>query len=204
MPHEVPPLGYAFDALEPHIDAKTMEIHHDKHHAAYVTNLNKALEVEPGPAEEERRGAAARHQYGAGGDPHGGAQPRRRPPQPQSVLGGHGSGRRRQAGGRPRRGDRPGVRRVRRAQGEADRSGHRAVRVGLGLAGGLRDKKLEVINRPNQDSPLMEGKTPILGVDVWEHAYYLKYQNRRPDYLAAWWNTVRWDNVAKRFAQASR
>ena len=206
MPHQVPPLGYAFDALEPHIDAKTMEIHHDKHHAAYVdqpeqgardgTRTCRASRVEEllrginsvpeAISTAVRNNGGGHHNHtlfweimgpGGGGKPTGDLAAAI-----DSAFGGFAEFKEKLTGG-----------------------GDRAVRLGLGLARGRRaTSKLEVINRPNQDSPLMEGQTPVLGVDVWEHAYYLKYQNRRPDYLTAWWNTVNWDGVAKRFAQATR
>jgi Fe-Mn family superoxide dismutase len=204
MPHEVPPLGYAFDALEPHIDAKTMEIHHDKHHAAYVTNLNKALESSPDlqkkSVEDLLRGInsvpeairTAVRNHGGGHHNH---------TLFWEVMGPGG-------GGKPT-GDL--AKAIDQAFGGFDGLKEKLTAAATGQFGSgwgwlvvSADKKLEVINRPNQDSPLMEGKNPILGVDVWEHAYYLKYQNRRPDYLSAWWNTIRWDNVAKRFAQAGR
>jgi Fe-Mn family superoxide dismutase len=203
MPHEVPPLGYAFDALEPHIDAKTMEIHHDKHHGAYVTNLNKALEAHPDlqkkSVEELLRGIASV------------------PEAIRTAVRNHGGGHHNHTlfweimgpggGGKPT-GDLAAA--IDGAFGGFDAFKEKLTAAGAGQFGSGwgwlvvgSDRKLEVINRPNQDSPLMEGKTPILGVDVWEHAYYLKYQSRRPDYLSAWWNTLRWDAVAKRFAKAT-
>jgi Fe-Mn family superoxide dismutase len=203
MPHEVPPLGYAFDALEPHIDAKTMEIHHDKHHGAYVTNLNKALEAHPDlqkkSVDEVLRGInsvpeairTAVRNHGGGHHNH---------TLFWEVMGPGG-------GGKPT-GDL--AKAIDGAFGGFDGLKEKLTAAATAQFGSgwgwlvvSSDRKLEIINRPNQDSPLMEGKTPILGVDVWEHAYYLKYQNRRPDYLSAWWNTVRWDNVAQRFAKAS-
>jgi superoxide dismutase, Fe-Mn family len=201
MPHEVPPLGYAFDALEPHIDAKTMEIHHDKHHAAYVTNLNKALEAHPDlqkkSVDELLRGIdsvpeairTAVRNHGGGHHNH---------TLFWEIMGPGG-------GGKPS-GDL--AKAIDSSFGGFDGFKEKLVAAATGQFGSgwgwlvASDGKLEVIARPNQDSPLMEGKTPILGIDVWEHAYYLKYQNRPPDYLAAWWNTVRWDNVAKRLAKA--
>ncbi len=198
---EVPPLPYAFDALEPHIDAQTMQIHHDKHHAAYVAKLNGAVEGHPdlqkksvedllrsldGLPESIRTvvrnngGGHANHSLfwtvmGPGG---GGAPTGRIAEAIQRDLGGF--------------------------DGFKEKLTNAAAnQFGSGwgwlvLSGG----KLEVIARPNQDSPLMEGKVPLLGVDVWEHAYYLKYQNRRPDYLAAWWNTVNWSAVEERLSRA--
>ena len=203
MAYTVPPLPYPFDALEPYIDAKTMEIHHDKHHAAYVTNLNKALESAPDlqkkSVEELLRGInsvpeairTAVRNHGGGHHNHSLFW---------EVMGPGG-------GGKPA-GDLGAA--VDQAFGSFDGLKEKLTAAATGQFGSgwgwlvVSDKKLEVINRPNQDSPLMEGKTPVLGVDVWEHAYYLKYQNRRPDYLSAWWNTIKWDAVAKRFAQATR
>jgi len=203
MAHQVPPLGYSFDALEPHIDAKTMEIHHGKHHAAYVTNLNKALEAHAdlqaksvedllrgiGTVPEAIRTAVRNHGGGHHNHtlfweimgPGGGSKP-------TGALATAIDG----------------------AFGSFDALKEKLSAAGVGQFGSgwgwlvVSDRKLEVIARPNQDSPLMEGKTPILGVDVWEHAYYLKYQNRRPDYVSAWWNTIRWEKVAQRFAGATR
>ena len=199
--HEVPKLSYGFDALEPHIDARTMEIHHDKHHAAYVTNLNKALEQAPDlqklSVEELLRKIDAV------------------PESIRTAVRNHGGGHANHAlfweimgpgGGGAPAGDLAVA--IDKEFGgftafQEKLTNAAAAQFGSGwgwlvLNGG----KLEVIARPNQDSPLMEGKTPILGVDVWEHAYYLLYQNRRPDYLKAWWNTVRWDKVAQRYQAA--
>jgi Fe-Mn family superoxide dismutase len=199
--HEVPPLSYPFDALEPHIDAKTMEIHHDKHHAAYVTNLNKALDghadLQAKSVEDLLRGFDSI---------------------PESIRGAvknHGGGHANHSlfwqvmgpnvGGAPS-GDLGTA--IQQAFGSFEAFKEKLTNAAAGQFGSgwgwlvASDGKLDVIARPNQDSPLMEGKTPLLGVDVWEHAYYLKYQNRRPDYLAAWWNTVNWQAVADRYSRA--
>jgi Fe-Mn family superoxide dismutase len=199
--HELPPLPYAFDALEPHIDARTMEIHHDKHHATYVAKLNEALQKEPGLAdkglEELLRGIqevpesirTAVRNHGGGHANHSLFW---------QVMGPNG-------GGEPAGDLAEAVQRdLGGFQGLKEKLTNAAAnQFGSGWGWLVADGgKLDVIARPNQDSPLMEGKTPLLGVDVWEHAYYLKYQNRRPDYLAAWWNTVQWQAVADRFRQA--
>jgi Fe-Mn family superoxide dismutase len=203
-PFQLPPLGFSHDALEPHIDARTMEIHHGKHHAAYTANLNKALEAHPtlhGQTDEQLlRGIEALpaeirtavRNNGGGFHNHtlfwdvltpGGAQ------QPAGALAGA----------------------IDAAFGsfqdfKAKFQAAAAGQFGSGWgwlcvdgSGGLACYAL-----PNQDSPLMQGHTPILGVDVWEHAYYLHYQNRRPDYLAAVWNVVNWDRVAARYEAARR
>ncbi len=198
---EVPPLTYAFDALEPHVDAKTMEIHHDKHHAAYVSKLNAALEGHEGlqkkKIEEILRDinsvpegirTAVRNNGGGHANhslfwevmgPGGGGQPSGAVAQAiQEVFGSFDS-----------------------LKEKINNAATNQFGSGWGWLV-VADGKLDVLARPNQDSPLMEGKTPILGVDVWEHAYYLKYQNRRPDYLTAWWNTVNWSAVEQRFSQA--
>ena len=199
--HEVPPLPYAFDALEPHIDAKTMEIHHDKHHAAYVTNLNKALDGHPDlqgkSVEDLLRGIDSVPEAirTAVRNPGGGHANHTLFWQ---VMGP-------QAGGAPS-GDLGSA--IQQAFGSFEGFKEKLTNAATGQFGSgwgwlvANDGKLEVIARPNQDSPLMEGKVPLLGVDVWEHAYYLKYQNRRPDYLAAWWNTINWQAVADRYSRA--
>ena len=203
MPHQLPNLPYTVDALEPHIDAKTMEIHHGKHHAGYVSKLNAALEkhaaLQKKSVEDLMRGIAtvpeairtavrnnggghANHSlFWAIMSPKGGGEPTG--PLAAAITKAFGN-----------------VATFR--QQFSDAAG---TRFGSGWAWlVVHGKKLVVESTPNQDSPLMEGKTPILGLDVWEHAYYLKYQNRRPDYVAAWWNVVNWDEVAKRFAAASK
>jgi len=199
--HEVPPLSYPFDALEPHIDAKTMEIHHDKHHAAYVTNLNKALDghadLQAKSVEDLLRGFDSV------------------PESIRTAVKNHGGGHANhslfwqvmgpKAGGAPS-GDLGTA--IQQAFGSFEAFKEKLTNAAAGQFGSgwgwlvASGGKLDVIARPNQDSPLMEGKTPLLGVDVWEHAYYLKYQNRRPDYLAAWWNTVNWQAVADRYSRA--
>jgi superoxide dismutase, Fe-Mn family len=198
---EVPKLSYAFDALEPHIDARTMEIHHDKHHAAYVTNLNKALEQAPGlagrSAEEILRDIDAV------------------PEAVRTAVRNHGGGHANHSlfwdimgpgGGGTPAGELSLA--IDKAFGSLTAMQEKLTNAAAAQFGSgwgwlvLNQGALEVIARPNQDSPLMEGRVPILGVDVWEHAYYLLYQNRRPDYLKAWWNTVRWDKVADRYRAA--
>jgi Superoxide dismutase len=200
--HTLPPLPYAYEALEPHIDTQTMQIHHDKHHATYVNNLNAALKDAPDlqaksveqllkdiESVPEAIRTAVRNN-GGGHANHtlfweimtpGGAK------EPTGEL----------------------LTAIQQAFGTLDDLKAKvndagAKRFGSGWAWIVTDAagKLEVTSTPNQDSPLMEGKTPILGVDVWEHAYYLKYQNKRPDYLSAWWNVVNWDKVAENYAKA--
>ncbi len=198
MAHELAPLPYAFDALEPHIDKQTMEIHHGKHHAAYVNNLNAALEKHPDLAGKSAEDLIKDLN----------AVPEAIRTAVRNNGGGHvnhtmfwqimGPG----AGGAPtgKLGDA-----INSAFGSFDafkdmiqKAG--ATRFGSGWAWLVEaNGKLAVESTANQDNPMMEGKKAIIGVDVWEHAYYLKYQNRRPDYLAAWWNVVNWDAVAKRF-----
>lgn len=197
--YELPKLDYSFDALEPHIDARTMEIHHDKHHAAYVANVNKALAGHDGLAgrsiedllkdlgslPESIRGAVRNN--GGGHANH---------TLFWDIMGPQG-------GGNPS-GDLAAA--IDRDFGSLDAMkeklhGAGMTRFGSGWAWLIKDgNKLDVVSTANQDSPVSDGKTPLLGVDVWEHAYYLHYQNRRADYLKAWWNVVRWDKVTERFA----
>jgi Fe-Mn family superoxide dismutase len=198
---EVPPLPYAFDALEPHIDAKTMEIHHDKHHAAYVAKLNGAVEGHPelqkksveellrdlSSLPESIRTAVRNH--GGGHANHSLFW---------TVMGPGGGGAPTGRIGEAIQRDLGGFESCKEKMTNAAVNQFGSGWGWLVAFGG----KLEVIARPNQDSPLMEGKVPLLGVDVWEHAYYLKYQNRRPDYVAAWWNTVKWSAVEARLASA--
>lgn len=203
MAYELPALPYAFDALTPHIDAKTMEIHHGKHHNAYVTNLNKALEGQAAlsakPIEKllaeinqvpenirqaviNNGGGHANHSLfwqimgkGAGGTPSG-------------AIG----------------------EAINKTFSSFDAFKEKfaaagATRFGSGWAWlAMKDGKIEVFSTANQDSPYMTGHTPILGLDVWEHAYYLNYQNRRPDYIAAWWNVVNWKKVDELFMAARK
>jgi Fe-Mn family superoxide dismutase len=199
--HELPKLPYAFDALEPHLDARTMEIHHGKHHAAYVTNLNKALEphadLQKLSVEEllksidrlpESIRAAVRN--------HGGGHAN------HSLfwesLAAHG-------GGAP---SGALAAAIDQAFGDFEALKTKMTAAAMGQFGSgwgwlvSSNNQLEVLARPNQDILLMEGKVPLLGVDVWEHAYYLHYQNRRADYLAAWWNVVDWEAVGQRFRRA--
>jgi Fe-Mn family superoxide dismutase len=199
MPFELPPLPYAADALEPYIDKTTMQIHHDKHHGAYVTNLNKALESAPelqGKTVEQllagnlaavpeairtavrnNGGGHANHsmfwkimQHGGGGAPSGKLG--------EAIVGTFGS-----------------------FDTFKEKFGAAAMgRFGSGWAWLVKKGgKLEITSTANQDNPVMEGIEPVFGLDVWEHAYYLKYQNRRAEYIQAWWNVVNWAEVEKRF-----
>ncbi len=199
--HELPKLPYAFDALEPHIDARTMEIHHDKHHATYVANLNKALEAHP----DLQSKAASELVTDLAALPEGIRNAVR------NNGGGHlnhslfweimGPG----GGGSPS-GDLAAA--IDQAFGSFAALKEKLTAAAVGQFGSgwgwlvVKSGKLEVVARPNQDSPLMDGLKPLLGVDVWEHAYYLKYQNRRADYLQAWWNVVNWSAVQDRFRRA--
>jgi len=198
-PYSLPALPYEAAALEPHIDAQTMQIHHGKHHNAYVTNLNAALEKAPdlkgkGLSEiladlnqvPEAVRTAVRNNGGGHWNhsafwrlmsPRGGGEPKGA--LAQTITTSFGS-----------------------LQTFKEQFAAAAMgRFGSGWAWLVKDgAKLSIMSMPNQDNPLMEGKTAILGLDVWEHAYYLKYQNRRADYVGAWWNVVNWDEVAKQFA----
>jgi Fe-Mn family superoxide dismutase len=199
MPHTLPPLPYAPNALEPHIDAQTMEIHHGKHHNAYVTNLNAALEKAPEfqntPIDELLRNLnkvpeAIRTAVRNNGGGHWNHSQFWRWMAPNA--GGAPSGKLADA--------------INSAFGDFEKFKEQFNAAGAGRFGSgwvwlVNDGgKLSITSSPNQDNPLMDGKSaPILGLDVWEHAYYLKYQNRRPDYMKAWWNVVNWPEVAKRF-----
>jgi Fe-Mn family superoxide dismutase len=198
MAYSVPPLPYAYDALEPHIDKATMEFHHDKHHQAYVDKVNAALEGTPladapiedvirdlGQVPDDKRGAVKNNGGGHYNhslfwqmmSPDGGGQP-------QGQL----------------------ASAIDSAFGSFDDFKDKLKATGVNQFGSgwswlVRDGSgLAIVGSANQDSPLSDGKTPLLGVDVWEHAYYLKYQNKRPDYIDAWWNVVNWDFVAQRFS----
>ena len=199
MAYEVPPLAYAFDALEPHIDARTMEIHHDRHHGTYVTNVNNALAGLPELAEKnvedlianldavpETARMAVRNNGGGHANhslfwtvigPDSGMPTGDLASAIDSTFGSFGA--------------------FKEAFAQAA-----TTRFGSGWAWLIKksDGSLAVTSTPNQDNPLMDGSgTPILGLDVWEHAYYLNYQNKRPDYIAAFWNVVNWSEVARRF-----
>jgi Fe-Mn family superoxide dismutase len=201
MPFEVPPLPYDYAALEPHIDEQTMRIHHDKHHQAYVDNANKALdgtEWADRPVESVLAGldtlpedirTAVRNNAGGHANhslfweimsPDGGGEP-------EGALGEAISS---TFGG------------LDALKEQVNDAG--VKRFGSGWTWLIWDGTgLAVFSSPNQDSPILSSDTPLLGIDVWEHAYYLKYQNRRPDYLAAWWNVVNWAEVGRRFEEAS-
>jgi Fe-Mn family superoxide dismutase len=199
MPFTLPALPYAPDALEPHIDKMTMEIHHGKHHNAYVTNLNKALESAPALASKSIEELLANNCAIVPENIRGPVR---------NNGGGHwnhsmfwqimGPGK----GGAPV-GNLASV--INATFGSFDTfkeklSAAGVARFGSGWAWLIKTGSgLEIMSTPNQDNPLMEGKHAVLGVDVWEHAYYLKYQNRRPDYLAAWWNVVNWQEAEKLF-----
>ena len=203
MAFELPALPYATDALEPHIDKMTMEIHHGKHHQAYVDNLNKALTGSEGENSKIEDILASISKY---------------PPAVRNNGGGHFNHTLYWAVLSPNGGGSPSgdlASAIDQAFGSLDEFKKKfaeagATRFGSGWAWLTADAsgKLQVSSTPNQDNPLMDiaevKGTPILGMDVWEHAYYLKYQNKRPDYIAAFWNVVNWDAVADRLAQAKK
>jgi Fe-Mn family superoxide dismutase len=201
MPFEVPPLPYDYGALEPHIDEQTMRVHHDKHHQAYVDNANAALagtEYENAPVEQvltildelpEDKRTAVRNNAGGHANhslfweimsPEGGGEPEGQ--LAQAIDDTFGS-----------------LDELKKLVNETG-----VKRFGSGWTWLVHDGTgLAVYSTPNQDSPLMSSDEPLLGIDVWEHAYYLKYQNRRPDYLEAWWNVVNWPAVAERYARVT-
>ena len=203
MAHELPPLPYPKDALEPHIDAQTMEIHHGKHHNAYVTNLNKALagkgDLEQKPIEQLISNMNAV------------------PEDIRAVVRNNGGGHANHsmfwkimgpgAGGKP---SGKLAEDINATFGSFDTFKEKFEAGGAGRCGSgwvwlvVKNGKLEIMSTANQDNPLMEGIKPVMGCDVWEHAYYLKYQNRRPDYLKAWWNVVNWNEVNKNYEAAKR
>jgi len=203
MAHELPALPYAFNALEPHIDAKTMEIHHGKHHATYVAKLNEALishaNLQSKTIEDLLSDLATL------------------PDSIRTAVNNHGGGHLNHSifwktmapggGGTPAGGLADAIKSTFGSFEEFKTkfSTAAANRFGSGWAWLCVDKSKKLLLRdfPNQDSPLTAELKPVLGLDVWEHAYYLKYQNRRPDYIAAWWNVVNWKEVADRFAKAT-
>ncbi len=201
MAHQLPPLPYDYTALEPNIDEQTMRIHHDKHHAAYVTNLNAALEKAPDLQDKsieellsdissvpEDIRTAVRNNGGGHANhtlfweimgPNGGGEPTGAIGEAITSTFGSFSAFKEQF------------------------AKAATTRFGSGWAWLVsKNGTLSITSYPNQDSPIMEGQVPILGLDVWEHAYYLKYQNRRPDYITAWWNAINWDAVNERFSKA--
>lgn len=202
--HELPPLPYAYNALEPHIDEQTMRIHHDKHHQAYVDNLNKALEGQADLQDKsiedllknlssipENIRTAVRN--------HGGGHANHT--LFWNSLSASGGG---EPGGRL-------AEAINAAFGSFAAFKEEFTKAAMGRFGSGwawlcvgKDGKLTITSTANQDSPLSEAMTPLLGLDVWEHAYYLKYQNRRADYIAAWWNVINWTDVATRYAAVSQ
>jgi Fe-Mn family superoxide dismutase len=201
MAHQLPNLPYGFDALEPHIDAQTMQIHHGKHHAAYVNNLNAALDkhaelhkksletllAEINQVPEDIRTAVRNNAGGHANHsmfwtimtPKGGGEPKGKVGDAIKKTFGDF------------------------AKFKEQFAQAATTRFGSGWAWlTLTKGKLEISSTANQDNPLMDGKQPVMGLDVWEHAYYLKYQNRRPDYIAAWWNVVNWAEIEKRYEAA--
>jgi len=202
MPFSLPPLPYPADALEPHIDKMTMEIHHGKHHNAYVTNLNKALESAPDLANKRIEELLANNC---------GAVPENIRTAVRNNGGGHANHSMFWTIMGPKAGGQPSgqiAEAIKSAFGGFDQFKEKfnaaaTTRFGSGWAWLVKSGgKLDILSTANQDSPIMEGKFPVMGLDVWEHAYYLKYQNRRPDYINAWWNVVNWAEVEKRFSSA--
>lgn len=202
MPVEVKPLGYANDALEPHIDAKTMEIHHDRHHLAYVNGLNAAVKDHANVAAMPLQEILAKL----------GEMPEAIRTQLRNFGGGHANHTMFWLVMGPRSGKPTGdlaqaIERdfggLQKLQDDFNAAGARVFGSGWVFVTVTKDGNLAIETKPNQDTPLMDGKRVLMGNDVWEHAYYLTYQNRRPDYLKAWWNTVDWTRVGERYKGAS-
>ena len=204
MAYEVPPLPYDYNALEPHIDEQTMRIHHDKHHQAYVTNLNTALEKHPNLQDKSIDDLIS--------------DMNAIPDDIRTAVRNNGGGHANHtlfwqimgpnAGGQPS-GDLANAINSKFGSFDEFKNQFKAAgtgRFGSGWAWLVVDQSgnLAITNTANQDSPYMDGQTPILGLDVWEHAYYLNYQNRRPDYVDAWWNVVNWNQVAQNYQSARR
>jgi Fe-Mn family superoxide dismutase len=202
LAYELPPLPYDYSALEPHIDAETMKLHHDKHHATYVSNLNAAIEKHPEWGKHTAEDLL-----------------RKLPEVPEDIR----ATVRNNAGGhvnhtmfwtimKPKGGEASGkiVEQIKKDFGGLEEfkklfNETTAKQFGSGWGWLIWEGgKLKILTSANQDNPISQGHVPILGNDVWEHAYYLKYQNRRPEYLAAWWNTVNWDEVNSRFEQVKK
>ena len=201
MAFQLPPLPYQFGALEPHIDAQTMEIHHDRHHATYVTNVNAALEKHPELGEKSIKDLLSNLS----------AVPEDIRTVVRNSGGGHYNHSIFWTTMKPSGGGEPtgaAADAIKSAFGDFATFKDALSKAAVGQFGSgwgwayLAGGKLTVKGFPNQDNPISEGGQPILGVDVWEHAYYLKYQNKRPDYVAAWWNTVNWDAVNERLSKA--
>lgn len=202
-PHQLPALPYSFDALEPYIDAKTMEIHHDKHHGAYVNNLNKALEGHADLAKLSVEDLIGRIN----------TVPENIRTAVRNNGGGHANHSlfwkiMKKGGGSEPKGELADA--IKSAFGsfgdfKTKFNQAAATRFGSGWAWlMIKGGKLVVDSTPNQDNPLMDGAKPVMGLDVWEHAYYLKYQNRRPEYIDAWWNVVNWDQITENYKHAKK
>jgi superoxide dismutase, Fe-Mn family len=200
-PFQLPPLGYPFNALEPHIDARTMEIHHDRHHAAYVANLNNAVKDHSNIASMPLQDILAKLAE--------------MPEAVRTALRNNGGGHANHTmfwqimgpgGGQPQGDVAAAITRdlggLQKLQDDFNAAGLRVFGSGWVVVTVTREGKLALETKPNQDTPLMESKRVLFGNDVWEHAYYLNYQNRRGDYLKAWWNVVNWGKVGERYAAA--
>ncbi len=202
-PHQLPPLPYSFDALEPYIDAKTMEIHHGKHHAAYVNNLNKALE---GHTDLQKLSLTELL-----------AQLNKVPENVRTAVRNNAGGHynhsmfwkimKKGGGGEPRD---ELAEAIKKTVGSFADFKTKFTQTAMGRFGSgwawlfIKDGKLAIDSTPNQDNPVIDGGKPVMGLDVWEHAYYLKYQNRRNEYIEAWWNVVNWDQISENYSLAKK